>query len=73
MPLVPPTTPPVATRPVGQISAADRPFVAHRKAMTTIHDIACPYCDRVDPVVKEGLDAYRCTECDRTFSATDVL
>lgn len=41
--------------------------------MTTVHDIACPACDDTRPVVKEGLDAYRCTACDRHFSIGDIV
>ncbi len=41
--------------------------------MTTIHDIACPKCEAIDEVIKEGLDTYRCTECEETFSAEDIL
>lgn len=41
--------------------------------MTTLHDITCPECDSGADVVKEGLDAYRCTACERSFSAEDVL
>ncbi|MFP4590756.1 MAG: hypothetical protein ACLFMX_02270 [Halobacteriales archaeon] len=40
--------------------------------MATLHDIACPDCASTDAVVKEDLDAYRCTDCDRTFSTTDL-
>jgi len=41
--------------------------------MTTLHDIACPTCEEVDPVVKDGIDKYRCLECEETFSASDLL
>lgn len=40
--------------------------------MATLHDIAYPHCESADAVVKAGLDAYRCTDCDATFSAADV-
>lgn len=41
--------------------------------MTTIHDIECPNCGEIEGVFKEGLDTYRCTECDTAFSSEDVL
>ena len=41
--------------------------------MTTVHDIGCPSCEATEPVVKEGIDAYRCTDCDRAFTIDDVV
>lgn len=61
------------TGPPRAIPAGFRSIVTHHQPMTTIHDIACPYCESVEPVVKEGLDTYRCTDCDRSFSASDIL
>ncbi|MFW6448151.1 MAG: hypothetical protein ACOC0X_01270 [Halobacteriota archaeon] len=40
--------------------------------MATLHDLTCPRCGSADAVVKEDLDAYRCTDCEATFSAADV-
>lgn len=41
--------------------------------MATVHDISCPACNAVAPVIKEGLDDYRCTECDRSFTTRDII
>lgn len=41
--------------------------------MTTVIDIHCPACESPANVVKEGLDSYRCTECDRTFSIDEFV
>lgn len=42
-------------------------------SMPTVHDIHCPECHETEPVVKEGIDAYRCTDCERSFTVGDVL
>lgn len=41
--------------------------------MPTVHDIPCPACGETAPVHKEGIDAYRCTDCDRAFTIGDVV
>lgn len=41
--------------------------------MPTVHDIRCPECATASPVIKAGLDRYRCTDCDVRFSLEDVL
>lgn len=41
--------------------------------MPTVHDIPCPACETTSSVIKEGLNAYRCTSCDRQFSLNDVV
>lgn len=41
--------------------------------MPTVHDIHCPECNAASPVLKEGLDTYRCTDCELSFELRDVL
>ena len=41
--------------------------------MATVHDIPCPECDAVAPVEKEGIDVYRCTDCDHQFTIDDIV
>lgn len=36
-------------------------------------DIRCPDCDCTQPVMKVGIDRYRCTDCGCEFSHEDVL
>lgn len=37
-----------------------------------VRDIACPSCGHVDPVRKEGLGRYRCTDCGAEFTDEDA-
>lgn len=48
------------------------PLPGRDPSVPTIHDITCPSCGAVEPVIKTGIDTYRCTDCEETFSATDV-
>ncbi len=41
--------------------------------MTTMHDIHCPSCDEAASVHKEGIDTYRCRDCEQTFSIGDLV
>ncbi|WP_256465437.1 hypothetical protein [Halorientalis marina] len=41
--------------------------------MTLLVDIDCPDCGRSEPVRKVGIGTYRCGECGREFTESDVL
>lgn len=41
--------------------------------MATIHDIPCPECDSTASVVKDGIDTYRCTDCEVRFKIEDIV
>lgn len=41
--------------------------------MTIVVDISCPSCGLSDPVRKEQLDTYRCSNCGHVFSPEDVV
>lgn len=42
-------------------------------SMATIHDIPCPECGSTASVVKDGIDAYRCAECEVRFTIEDIV
>ena len=40
--------------------------------MTVLVDIGCPDCGRTEPVRKVGIGRYRCEECGRVFTESEV-
>jgi transposase-like protein len=40
--------------------------------MTVLVDIGCPDCGRTEPVRKVGIGRYRCGECGREFTESEV-
>lgn len=41
--------------------------------MTAVVDIRCPACEQAEPVMKLGIDRYRCRDCEIEFSHEEVL